>query len=161
MTLEVGDPAPDFTLPGVSHGVDGDDGAEISLSALRGSNVVVYFYPRDMTPGCTTEARDFTTLKPGFDAANTIVIGISKDSPERHARFKAKHELKIHLASDSAGTSLDAFAVWKEKKLYGRTFMGIVRSTFLIDAEGIIRQVWSKVRVKGHAQAVLDAAKVL
>lgn len=154
MTLDVGERAPDFTLPG-----DGDK--EINLSALKGSNVVVYFYPRDMTPGCTIEARDFTTLKPEFDAANTIVIGISKDSPARHDKFVAKHDLKIRLASDSEGTSLDAFAVWKEKKLYGRTFMGIVRSTFLIDAEGIIRQVWSKVKVKGHAQAVLDAAKEL
>lgn len=154
MTLDVGDKAPDFTLPG-------DNDREINLSALKGSNVVVYFYPRDMTPGCTTEARDFTTLKPEFDAANTIVIGISKDSPARHDKFVAKHDLKIRLASDSDGVSLDAFAVWKEKNLYGRTFMGIVRSTFLIDAEGIIRQVWSKVKVKGHAQAVLDAAKEL
>ncbi len=154
MTMEVGEQAPDFTLPG-----DGD--TDISLSALQGSNVVVYFYPRDMTPGCTIEARDFTTLKPEFDAANTVVIGISKDSPARHDKFVAKHDLKIRLASDAEGTSLDAFAVWKEKKLYGRTFMGIVRSTFLIDAEGIIRQVWSKVKVKGHAQAVLDAAKEL
>ncbi|MCH8862981.1 MAG: thioredoxin-dependent thiol peroxidase [Proteobacteria bacterium] len=154
MTMEVGEQAPDFTLPG-------DNDTEISLSALRGGNVVVYFYPRDMTPGCTIEARDFTALKPGFDAANTVVIGISKDSPARHDKFVAKHDLKIRLASDSEGSSLDAFAVWKEKTLYGRSFMGIVRSTFLIDAEGIIRQVWSKVKVKGHAQAVLDAAKEL
>lgn len=154
MTLDVGERAPDFTLPG-------DGGSDISLSALRGSNVVVYFYPRDMTPGCTVEARDFTALKAEFDAAKTIVIGISKDSPERHDKFVAKHDLKIRLASDADGTSLDSFAVWKEKKLYGRTFMGIVRSTFLIDAEGIIRRVWSKVKVKDHAQAVLDAAKEL
>lgn len=154
MTMEVGDKAPDFTLPG-------DGGTDINLSALKGRQVVVYFYPKDMTPGCTTEAKDFTALKSGFDAANTVVIGISKDSPERHDKFIAKHDLTIRLASDAEGTSLDAFGVWKEKKLYGRTFMGIVRSTFLIDADGVIRSVWPKVRVKGHAQAVLDAAKEL
>lgn len=154
MALNTGDKAPDFTLAG-------DGGSDITLSALRGRNVVVYFYPRDMTPGCTTEAKDFTALKAGFTAANTVVIGISKDSPERHDKFVAKHDLKIRLASDPEGTSLDAFDVWKQKKLYGRTFMGIIRSTFLIDAEGIIREVWSKVRVKEHAQAVLDAAKAL
>ena len=154
MALDAGDKAPDFTL-------EGDGGTEISLSGLKGKNVVVYFYPRDMTPGCTTEAKDFTALKAGFDAANTVVIGISKDSPERHDKFVAKHDLKIRLASDPEGTSLDAFDVWKQKKLYGRTFMGIIRSTFLIDAEGVIREVWPKVRVKDHAQAVLDAAKEL
>lgn len=154
MALDAGDKAPDFTL-------DGDGGTEISLSGLKGKNVVVYFYPRDMTPGCTTEAKDFTTLKAGFDAANTVVIGISKDSAERHDKFVAKHDLKIRLASDPEGTSLDAFDVWKEKKLYGRTFMGIIRSTFLIDAGGVIREVWPKVRVKNHARAVLDAAKEL
>lgn len=154
MALNTGDKAPDFTLAG-------DGGSDITLSALRGRNVVVYFYPRDMTPGCTTEAKDFTALKAGFEAANTVVVGISKDSPERHDKFVAKHDLKIRLASDPEGTSLDAFDVWKQKKLYGRTFMGIIRSTFLIDAEGIIREVWSKVRVKDHAQAVLDAAKAL
>ncbi len=159
MTLDVGDKAPDFTLPG--DGGPGSDGKEISLSALKGKNVVVYFYPKDMTPGCTTEARDFTALKAGFDAANTVVIGISKDSPERHDKFIAKHDLKIRLASDEDGTSLDDFGVWKEKKLYGRTFMGILRSTFLIDGAGVIRAVWPKVKVKGHAEAVLEAAKEL
>lgn len=154
MALDAGDQAPDFTL-------DGDGGTEISLSDLRGRNVVVYFYPKDMTPGCTTEAKDFTALKPAFDAANTLVIGISKDSVERHDKFVAKHDLKIRLASDEEGTSLDAFDVWKEKKLYGRTFMGIIRSTFLIDAGGVIRQVWPKVRVKNHAQDVLEAAQAL
>lgn len=157
MTLEVGDQAPELTLPCSG----GDGGEEINLAALKGRNVVVYFYPRDMTPGCTTEARDFSALKPGFDAANTIVIGISKDSPERHDKFIAKHDLKISLASDVEGTSLDAFGVWKEKKLYGRTFMGIVRSTFLIDSAGVIQRVWFKVKVKGHAAAVLEAAQEL
>lgn len=158
MTLKVGDQAPDLTLPG---SLAGSEGEEISLSALQGRNVVIYFYPRDMTPGCTVEARDFSALKASFDAANTVVIGISKDSVERHDKFIAKHDLKILLASDQEGTSLDAFGVWKEKKLYGRTFMGILRSTFLIDAGGVIQRVWFKVKVKGHAEAVLDAAKEL
>lgn len=152
--LEVNDAAPDFTLPA-------DGGGDITLSGYRGQNVVVYFYPKDMTPGCTIEAIDFTTLAGQFATTNTIVIGLSKDKPARHDKFIAKHDLKVRLASDEDGTALDAFGAWKQKKLYGRTFMGIERSTFLIDSAGIVRQIWRKVRVKGHAEEVLAAAKLL
>lgn len=152
--LEINDLAPDFALPA-------DGGGTLKLSEFRGRNVVIYFYPKDMTPGCTTEAIDFTTMADQFAAANTVVIGLSKDSPARHDKFIAKHDLKVRLASDEDGTALDAFGAWKQKKLYGRTFMGIERSTFLIDKEGIVRQIWRKVRVKGHAEAVLEAAQAL
>lgn len=154
MTLEQGNRAPDFTLPG-------DGGGEISLSDYRGKKVVLYFYPKDDTPGCTAEARDFTTLAPQFEQAGAVVIGVSKDSPARHDKFRDKHHLKVRLASDQEGEVLDAYGVWKEKSLYGRTFMGIQRATFLIDREGKIARVWPKVKVKGHAAEVLDAAKSL
>lgn len=154
MTLEQGDRAPDFTLPG-------DGGGEISLSGYRGKKVVLYFYPKDDTPGCTAEARDFTALAPQFEQADAVVIGVSKDSPARHDKFRDKHDLKVRLASDQEGEVLDAYGVWKEKSLYGRTFMGIQRATFLIDREGKIARVWPKVKVKGHAAEVLDAAKSL
>lgn len=150
MAIDVGDKAPDFTLPG-----DGD--SDISLADYAGQNVVLYFYPKDMTPGCTTESIDFTTLMPQFTKANTVIIGISKDTVARHDKFRDKHNLTVRLASDEDGKVLDAYGVWSEKKLYGRTFLGIVRSTFLIDGEGAVRSVWRKVRVKGHADVVLGA----
>lgn len=154
MSVTENSTAPDFTLPT-------DGGGEVSLAALRGKNVVIYFYPKDDTPGCTVEARDFTDIAGDFDAANTIVIGISKDTVAKHDKFKAKHDLTVILASDEDGTVCNLFGVWVEKKNYGRTYMGIERSTFLIDTEGTIRQVWRKVRVKAHAETVLTAAQGL
>jgi thioredoxin-dependent peroxiredoxin len=138
-----------------------DGGGKIRLADLKGQNVVVYFYPKDMTPGCTTEAIDFSALGPDFKKANTVVIGVSKDSVERHDKFKDKHDLTIILGSDEKGEMLEKYGVWQEKKLYGKVFMGIVRSTFLIDAEGKIAKIWPKVRVKGHAANVLAAAQEL
>ncbi|MEC9250578.1 MAG: thioredoxin-dependent thiol peroxidase [Pseudomonadota bacterium] len=152
--LKTGDLAPNFNMPT-------DGGASVDLSALKGKNVVLYFYPKDDTPGCTTEAIDFSTLIAEFDAANTVIIGVSKDTVAKHDKFKAKHELKVVLGSDEDGAVLEAYGVWVLKKLYGREYMGIERATFLIDAAGQIAQVWRKVKVKGHAQAVLDAVRAL
>lgn len=154
MTLEIGDTAPDFSLPG-------DGGEDIKLADLKGQNVVLYFYPKDSTPGCTTEAKDFTSLIGDFGAANCAIIGMSKDSVKRHDNFIAKQELKVRLASDEEGTAIDAYGVWILKKLYGREYMGIERATFLIDSNGIIQNIWHKVKVKGHAAVVLEAAKSL
>lgn len=148
--LQVGDMAPDFTLPG-------DNGEDIRLSNYRGQNVILYFYPRDDTPGCTKEAIGFTEAKTELEALNTVVIGMSKDTPAKHDKFIAKHELDLRLASDEAGDVLEDYGVWVEKKNYGKTYMGIVRSTFLIGSDGNILQVWPKVRVKGHVEAVVEA----
>lgn len=152
--LQEGAKAPAFALPT-------DGGGKIRLSDLKGQNVVLYFYPRDDTPGCTTEAIDFTALKKAFGKADTTVIGVSKDSAEKHDKFKAKHKLSITLASDEEGTTLERYGVWVEKNMYGRKSMGIRRSTFLIDAKGTIRRIWPKVKVKGHAEEVLAAAQEL
>lgn len=152
--LSEGAKAPAFNLPT-------DDGGKIRLSDLKGLNAVLYFYPKDSTPGCTTEALDFTALMPKFQKANTAVIGISKDSIESHCRFRDKNMLKVILASDEKGEVVEKYGVWQLKKLYGREFMGIVRSTFLIDANGKIARIWPKVKVKGHAEEVLEAAKAL
>ncbi len=149
-----GDPAPDFALPA-------DDGRDVRLSELRGRKVVLYFYPKDSTPGCTQEARDFSALLPEFEAADTLVFGISRDSLKRHENFRKKYELTVPLLADEAGEVTQAYGVWKEKRNYGRTYMGIERSTFLIDREGRIARVWRKVRVKGHADEVLEAARAL
>ena len=154
MTLEIGNKAPDFTLPG-------GGGQTISLGDFKGKNIVVYFYPKDSTPGCTVEAKDFTTAKNDFEAANTVVIGMSKDSVKRHDNFIEKQELDVLLASDEDGAIIVAYGVWQEKHNYGKVYMGIVRSTFLIDSNGIIKNIWSKVRVKGHVDAVLEAARGL
>ena len=154
MTLNVGDQAPAFTLPG-----DGNN--DIALADYRGRNVVLYFYPKDSTPGCTTEGKDFTVLLDNFTKANTVVIGMSKDSVKRHDNFIAKQELKVRLASDENGETIEAYGVWILKKLYGREYMGIERATFLIDTSGTIQNVWHKVRVKGHADEVLEAAQAL
>lgn len=148
------DIAPDFTLPR-------DGGGEIRLSALRPRPVVVYFYPRDDTPGCTTEARDFTALMPDFRAAGVDVLAISKDSVAKHERFRDKHDLGVALLSDADSETCERYGVWAEKKMYGKTFHGIERSTFLIDSDGRIAQIWRKVRVLGHAAAVLEAARAL
>ena len=154
MTLSVGDKAPVFSLPG-----NGD--AIISLSDYSGKNVVLYFYPKDDTPGCTTEAKDFTSLADSFANANTVVIGMSKDTAAKHDKFIAKHDLSVLLASDEEGTVLENYGVWVEKKMYGRTYMGIQRATFLIDGSGTIQEIWPKVKVKGHAEEVLEKAQSL
>lgn len=151
---ETGQQAPDFTLPR-------DGGGQATLSELRGSPVVLYFYPRDMTPGCTNEAIDFSRLKGAFDKAGAVVIGVSRDSVARHDKFKAKHDLAVILASDESGAMIEDYGVWVEKKLYGRTYMGIERATLLIDGDGVIARIWRKVRVKGHAEDVLAAVQAL
>jgi peroxiredoxin Q/BCP len=150
--LEAGQKAPAFTLPS-------DDGKSVSLKSLAGKKVVLYFYPKDDTPGCTVEALGFTALKSAFEKAGTKVIGISKDSVAAHCKFRDKHKLSVTLVSDETGETLAAYGVWCEKKLYGRIFMGITRSTFLIDEKGLVAKVWSKVKVDGHPQEVLAAAK--
>ena len=152
--LRPGDMAPDFNLPR-------EGGDNITLSALRPKKVVLYFYPKDDTPGCTLEAQDFNRLQADFDAADTLVIGISKDSLARHGKFCQKYGLTIILASDELGQTCEDYGVWGEKKNYGKTYMGITRTTYLIDAVGKIAQIWPKVTVKGHAEAVLAAAKAL
>ena len=154
MSIDVGSPAPDFTLPT-------DGGGQVALSSLKGRKVIVYFYPKDNTPGCTTEACDFQAALPDFSGTDAVVIGISKDSPQSHDKFKAKFSLGFTLASDIEGKVCEAFGVWTEKMNYGKTYMGIERSTFLIDAAGVVRAVWRKVKVNGHAAQVLDAARAL
>ena len=149
-----GQPAPDFTLPR-------DGGGEVSLSALRGQKVVLYFYPKDDTPGCTTEALDFTALRDDFTAAGATVIGISRDDVASHERFCRKHGLGITLLADEDAAVAARYGVWGEKTLYGRKVMGITRSTFLIDGAGNIARIWRRVRVAGHAAAVLEAAQAL
>lgn len=152
--VNTGDIAPLFTLPG-------DGGQEISLKSLRGKNVVVYFYPKDMTSGCTTESIAFSENRAAFRAANTEIIGISADSVASHDKFKAKHSLDLALAADEEKKTIEEYGVWVEKNMYGRKYMGIERATFLVDAEGKIAQVWRKVRVKGHVEKVLEAAQNL
>lgn len=139
----------------------GDGGGAISLADFKGRNMVLYFYPKDMTPGCTKEAIAFSELAGAFEAANTVVIGVSKDSVARHDKFKAKYGLTVRLGSDEDARVIEDYGVWVEKKLYGRTYMGIERASFLIDGQGVIRQVWRKVRVKGHAEDVLAAAQAI
>jgi peroxiredoxin Q/BCP len=148
-----GDPAPDFTLPT-------DDGGSVRLSGVGGP-AVVYFYPRDNTPGCTLEARTFTQLKPQFDAAGVAIIGISPDSVKRHASFKEKCGLGITLAADEDRSVVKAYGAWGEKMNYGRKYLGVERSTFLVDADGRVAKVWRRVKVRGHGEAVLAAAKAL
>ena len=146
--------APDFSLP-----VDG--GGTISLAALKGRNAVLYFYPKADTPGCTKESMDFSRLKPEFERANTAVIGVSADAVAAQDKFKAKYELTVPLASDPDRVMIERYGVWGEKSMYGKTFMGIKRATFLIDGKGVIRKVWHNVKVEGHAEEVLAAAKAL
>ncbi|WP_424939759.1 thioredoxin-dependent thiol peroxidase [Aliiroseovarius sp. S253] len=148
----IGDIAPDFTLPQ-------DGGDAITLSNLVGKPVVLFFYPKDNTPGCTTEALDFTALLPEFEALGVQVLGVSKDSLKKHENFRAKHALGIPLLSDAEDDVCERYGTWGEKKNYGRTYMGITRATFLIGADGRIAHVWNKVKVKDHAQTVLDAAR--
>lgn len=152
--LEAGQKAPDFTLPDES-------GSERNLSEFKGKKLILYFYPKDSTPGCTTEGNDFSAVVDEFAQAGALVLGASKDSIKRHQNFIAKQNFKISLLSDEDGILCEAYGVWVLKKLYGREYMGIERATFLIDEEGIIRNIWRKVKVKGHAQLVLDATKAL
>ena len=151
MTIEAGMKAPAFDMAT-------DTGGRVSLDDLKGKTVVLYFYPKADTPGCTTEGQDFTALGEQFAAADAVVIGVSRDPVKKLDRFKAKRELGVVLASDEDGAVTEAYGVWGEKKLYGRAYMGVERATFLIDGAGRVVRVWRKVSVKGHAQAVLDAA---
>ncbi|MFM5908142.1 MAG: peroxiredoxin [Novosphingobium sp.] len=151
----LGDTMPDIALTT-------PDGGALRISDLKGSKAVVFFYPKDDTPGCTVENQDFTALADEFAAAGVALLGISKDSPARHQKFIAKYGLKAPLASDAAEGGLsDALGVWAEKVNYGRTYMGMVRTTYLLGADGRIARVWDKVKVKGHAAEVLEAAKAL
>ncbi len=152
--LAEGDPAPDFSLPA-------DAGRSISLRAMRGGKIVLYFYPRDDSGLCVDEAIAFNGLRAQFINAETHVIGISPDSTTRHVKFKRKRGLELTLASDESRTVLEAYGVWKEKTLYGRRYMGVERTTVLVDAEGAIARIWRKVRVAGHAEQVLAAARAL
>ena len=152
--LKIGDTAPDFELPG-------DGGRKVTLSSLKGRAVVLYFYPKDDTSGCTREAIDFNALRPRFAAARTELIGISPDSPESHDAFKAKYKLDFPLASDTSKAVCAAYGVWTEKSMYGRKYMGVERTTFLVGPDGRIAQVWNKVKVPGHAEAVLEAVGAL
>ena len=154
MAAEIGQIAPDFDLPR-------DGGGSVSLSSLRGKPVVLYFYPKDDTSGCTVQAKDFSALKPEFAKAGATVIGMSPDSARSHDKFKAKHDLSVDLVSDEERKTLEAYGVWVEKSMYGRKYMGVERSTFLIDPAGKISQVWRKVSVPGHAQEVLKAVQAL
>ncbi|WP_267397376.1 MULTISPECIES: peroxiredoxin [unclassified Sphingomonas] len=138
--------------------VTAQDGSPLRLRNLP-TPAVIYFYPKDDTSGCTREAQDFTALAADFAAAGATVLGLSKDSPASHAKFVAKHDLGVTLASDESGAAAEAFGVWGEKQLYGRTYMGLERATFLFGASGTLVRAWRKVRVAGHAQAVLDAAR--
>jgi thioredoxin-dependent peroxiredoxin len=152
--ISEGSIAPDFTLPR-------DGGATVTLSGLRPGKVVLYFYPKDDTPGCTLEAQDFTARMAEFAAAGTTVIGVSKDSVKAHDKFCKKHGLSIILASDEGGTTCEDYGVWVEKSMYGKTYFGIERTTVLIDGAGKVARVWPKVSVKGHADEVLAAVRAL
>ena len=152
--LNDGDQIPDVTLTGM-------DGAPLGLSAFKGNKLVLYFYPKDDTSGCTREAQDFTALAGDFEKAGTWILGVSKDDPKKHRKFTEKYELKVSLASDMDGSVCAAFGTWGEKSLYGRKYMGIERATFLIDRDGTVARVWRKVKVPGHAEEVLAAAREL
>ena len=152
--IETGEIAPDFTLPGTG-------GSEVNLTRLQGAPVVLYFYPRDDTSGCTREAVEFSGLLPEFDAAGARVFGISRDSLRKHEKFAEKHALIVPLLSDEDGHVCERSGVWTDKSMYGKTHMGIERTTFLIDPEGRVARVWRKVKVPGHAEEVLEAVKGL
>lgn len=151
---QVGDKAPAFTLPT-------DGGGKVSLADLKGKPVVLYFYPKDDTSGCTSEAIDFSNHKAKFDKLGAVVIGCSRDSAASHDKFKTKHKLKVILAADESGKATESYGVWGEKSLYGRKYMGIERATFLIAPSGKVAAVWRKVKVAGHAEAVLQAIQAL
>jgi peroxiredoxin Q/BCP len=152
--LREGDKAPNFNLPATG-------GKPVSLSGLRGKTVVLYFYPKDDTTGCTAEAIAFSKDAAKFKAAGAVVIGVSKDSLTSHDKFKSKYDLEVSLASDEETKTASTYGVWVEKSMYGRRYMGMERATFLIDGKGVIRKIWRKVKVPGHAAEVLAAAKSL
>jgi len=153
--LETNQPAPDFTSVN-------QDGGNISLSQYRGKkNVVLYFYPKDDTPGCTIEANEFTALIEEFDAADTVVLGVSKDTCEKHQKFINKYNLKVELLADTGGELCDLYGTWGERKFMGRNYMGIGRSTFVIDKQGKLAEVNYKVKAKGHAQMILELVQGL
>ncbi|MDP5086522.1 MAG: thioredoxin-dependent thiol peroxidase [Yoonia sp.] len=155
MTLPaIGETAPDFNLPR-------DGGETVSLSDFKGKKVVLYFYPKDDTPGCTKEAIGFTESVDDFAALDTVILGVSKDSVTKHEKFVGKYDLKIALLSDEEGDVCERYGTWVEKSMYGKTYMGIERATFLIDAEGKIAQIWRKVKVPGHVDAVREAVSAL
>jgi peroxiredoxin Q/BCP len=148
MTLEVGNKAPNFILPD-------QNGNSVRLDDFAGRWLVVYFYPRDDTPGCTVEANDFTRLKKDFEKKETVILGVSPDNEAKHCKFIDKHGLKIDLLADCEKSMLSDYGVWQEKSMYGKTYMGVVRTTYLIDPDGNIAGAWTKVKTKGHADAVL------
>jgi thioredoxin-dependent peroxiredoxin len=152
--LGCGDAAPNFALPV-------DAGGSVSLQSFKGRKLALYFYPKDDTSGCTKEAIDFNRLKPEFDKAGAAILGVSPDTAASHVKFKAKHGLDLALASDEAKAMLEAYGVWVEKSMYGRKYMGVERTTFLINGAGVIAEAWNKVKVPGHAEAVLAAANAL
>lgn len=154
MTLEPGHAAPTFTLPR-------DGGGTVSLDTLKGQNVVLYFYPKDDTPGCTLEAQTFTAEVEAFGAADAVILGISKDSVKKHDKFRDKYGLKIALLSDEESDVCERYGVWVEKSMYGKTYFGIERATFLIDKSGNLARIWRKVKVDGHADEVLAAVRAL
>ena len=151
MSLAAGDRAPDFDLPA--------DEGRVSLAGLKGKTVVRYFYPKDDTSGCTAEAQGFTAAADDFAKAGAVVVGVSKDSAASHGKFRAKYDLKLQLASAKDDDMVERYGAWVEKSMYGRKYMGIDRSTYLIDKDGVIRRVWRKVKVPGHVAEVLEAAK--
>ncbi|HEY3800630.1 MAG TPA: peroxiredoxin [Caulobacteraceae bacterium] len=153
MPLSPGDAAPDFDLPS-------DDG-RVSLGALKGKTVVLYFYPKDDTTGCTAEAQAFTGAAKDFDSAGAVVVGVSKDSAASHGKFRAKYDLAVKLGSAKDDDVVERYGAWVEKSMYGRKYMGIERCTFLIDGKGVIRHIWRKVKVPGHAAEVLREAQAL
>jgi peroxiredoxin Q/BCP len=154
MVVKVGSPAPDFTLPR-------DGNLTLSLSQLKGKNIILYFYPKDDTPGCTLESCGFRDSYKDFQKFNTEIIGVSKDSVESHNKFKDKYSLPFPLVSDKDGNLCETFDVWKEKSMYGKKYMGIERSTFLIDAQGVLHEIWRGVKVPGHIEEVLQTVKKL
>jgi peroxiredoxin Q/BCP len=149
-----GDPVPDVKM-------EGAEGKTLSPADFRGQKLVIYFYPKDDTSGCTREAQDFSALAAEFEKAGTWILGVSKDDARSHAKFTGKYELKVPLASDADGSACEAFGTWVEKSMYGRKYMGIERATFLVDRDGVVKKVWRKVKVPGHAEAVLEAAREL
>lgn len=154
MNVNEGDKAPEFTMPT-------DGCGSVSLKDMKGKAVVLYFYPKDSTPGCTKEACGFRDLMPDFSKVDAEIIGVSRDSVKRHDNFKAKYELPFLLASDEDGKVCESYGVWVEKSMYGKKFMGIERATFLIDGKGKVQKVWRKVKVAGHVEDVLEAVKAL
>jgi peroxiredoxin Q/BCP len=154
MALVIGEPAPPFTLPA-------DGGRSVSLADLKGKTVVLYFYPKDDTSGCTKEAQAFNGMRDAFAAEGAVIVGVSPDPVKSHDKFKAKYELGFDLLSDEEKGMLEAYGVWVEKSMYGKKYMGVERTTVLIDAEGKVAKIWPKVKVPGHAEEVLAAVKAL